>query len=89
MQHADVLVEVGAQLFLGRVALPDLADLASDRHGHPLRLQVADQAGELGRVAGVDPLLLPDAGLRQVHQRAAVDVDVLESGGERLAGKVA
>ena len=88
VQHADVLVEVGAQLLFGRVALPHLADLASNRDGHALLLQVADQAGQLGRVAGVDPLLLANGGPRQVDEGAAVDVDVLESGAERLAGQV-
>ena len=62
MEHADVLVQVGAQLLFGRVALPHFADLAADRDGHALRLHLADQARQLRGVRRVDPLLLADGG---------------------------
>ena len=63
VEHADVLVEVGAKLLLRRVALPHLTDLAPDRDGHAARLQASDQASQLCRVGGVDTLLFADGGL--------------------------
>ena len=42
-------VHVGVQLVDVGVLAADLADLAADRHGHAVRLVLADERGEVGR----------------------------------------
>ena len=79
-QEFEVAVEIGAQLLLSGVRLPDLADLAADAYRDALGLQLADQARQGGGVLGIDALLLGHRRERQVDQGRAVDVDVQEAG---------
>ncbi len=89
VQLGVVAIDVGAQLFFGRVVTAHLADLAADRDGDAGRLVGADEGGEHGREAGVQHLLLGHAGLAQVHQGGGVDIDVEEAGCQAFDDQVA
>src|SRR5262249_32930730 len=83
-QARHVRVHVGAKLLGRRVGLSDLADLAADRNRHGLGLARADELREVGAPPRILGLLLGQRGLREIHQRRRVDVDLEEAGGDSL-----
>jgi hypothetical protein len=77
-------IHVGPQLLDRAVLLADLADLAADRDGHTLGLELADQGGQLGAALVVVPLLLVQGWEAEVDQGRGVDVDVAVPGRDGL-----
>src|SRR5690606_29917267 len=65
-----------------------LADLPADGDRHALGLEPTDERGELGGERVVRLLLFEKGGLREVDEGRGVDVDVVETGGDRLADEV-
>jgi len=82
LERGVIAVHVGAQLVHVGVLAADLADLAAHRHGHALRLVLADERREFGRQVDVHLLLLLEGFPVEIHQRRRVDVDVVEAGRE-------
>ena len=69
---------VNLQLFHRAVFAAHFADLPAHRNRDAFRLQIADHGGQFRRQREVGPLLILDRGLRQVHQRGGVDVNVVK-----------
>ncbi len=77
------------QVLGGTVLQADLADLSADRDGHSLRLEAADETGEIGADFRVQPLLLIERRPAQVDKSRTVDVYVVEAGRHCLVDEIA
>src|SRR4051794_2874597 len=76
LELRSVALEVGEELLLVRVLLPNLADLAADADRHPVGFERPNEGRELRRPQVVLTLLLVACPFREVDERRAVDVDV-------------
>ena len=71
-----------------RVLAPDLPNLSTDGHRDSFRLDLPDEPSELDRLLEIQPLLLFDVGLAQVHEGRRVNIDVIETRLHRLPGEI-
>ncbi len=78
-------IHVSDELFDSRVLGADFADLPADRDVHAPGLQPSHCQRELDSLLVVRALLVLERGLREIHERRSIDVDVVKARRDRFA----